>query len=158
MYNLGWNAEIESWIPLMWLSHFSYIHCVKFWYSRMCIWWSQRHSFLFEEIVCLFDIVQSLRRNFEQTETGRNIANYPMRLAPAFNKWIVEQKCWCLDYAFADFPHRFISTVVVAEKQWNTTRHCITLLPVDRPRQKLWINSAQWWATVIHYIMAPSCV
>ena len=47
--------------------------------------------FLFEEIVCLFDIVQSLRSNFEQTETGRNIANYPMRLAPAFIKWIVEQ-------------------------------------------------------------------
>ena len=80
-----------------------------------------------------------------------------MRLATAFNKWILQQLCRCLDYAFAVCPHRFISTVVVAEGQGNTTRHCITLLPV-RPRRKLWINSAQWQATLLHYIMVPSCV
>ena len=44
----------------------------------------------------------------------------------------------CLDFAFAVCPHRFIKTVVVAEKQGNETRHYITLLPVDsRSQQKL---------------------
>ena len=78
-----------------------------------------------------------------------------MMLAPVFNNLILQQLCRCLDYAFAVCPHRFISTVVVTEEQGNTTRHCITLLPVARPR---WINSAHWWWTVMYYIMAPSCV
>ena len=134
----------------MWFSHFPYIHYVNFWYTCMCIWWPQRYSFFWRNFMSIWYCAK-FEEQFWANWHRQKYRKPSMRLAPAFNKWILQQLCRCLDYAFAVCPHRFISTVVVAEGQGNTTGHCITLLPVDRSRQKLWINSATGDGDTLHH-------